>query len=484
MYIGNQPLYQAFVTDQFSGNGSTTAFTMSVAPANTASVLVAVSGVLQDPTTYSVSGTTLTFSTAPPTGTGNISARYLGIPASGITTTAYRTVTEFTATASQTTFTPPSYTAGFINVYRNGSLLGSADYTATNGTTVVLAVGATVGDLVTVESFYVSSVLNAIPATAGAVNSTYIATGAVGATQIATGAITPTQLNTQSQYTGFKNRIINGAMAIDQRNAGSSQTVTTAGTAYTLDRWTLYTAGANITSQRVSASAAGYQYGWQITGASSNTTVVAGQRIESANCWDLASQTITLSFKIYNSGSSTTMTAEPAYPTSVDNFGSVTYFLGTTLTIPNGWSTQTYTFVANSNCINGLVIYHNFGALGSGVTRIITGYQIELGSTATSFDYRPYGTELVLCQRYYEVGAIFPIGFTSSGGNFGGTVKFSVTKRASPTLTQTSTSAVNLSATPSNTGTGNAIESFASFRSGGTGAACQYSETWTASAEL
>lgn len=173
-YIGNQPTSVAFVTDQFSGNGSTVAFTTSVAPANTASVLVSVSGVLQDPTTYSVSGLTLTFSAAPPSGTGNISCRYLGIPASGVTTTAYRTVTEFTATAGQTTFTPPSYTVGFIDVYRNGTRLGSADYTATNGTTVVLASGASSGDLVTTESFLVSSVLNAIPATAGAVSSAYI----------------------------------------------------------------------------------------------------------------------------------------------------------------------------------------------------------------------------------------------------------------------------------------------------------------------
>lgn len=177
-YIGNQPTIQAFVTDQFSGNGSTTVFTMSVAPATASSVLIAISGVLQDPSAYSVVGTTLTFSSAPPSGTGNISARYLGIPASGVVTTAYRTVTEFTATASQTTFTPPSYVPGFINVYRNGSLLGSADYTAVNGTTVVLAVGATVGDLVTVESFYVSSVVNAIPATTGSVGSTYLAAGA------------------------------------------------------------------------------------------------------------------------------------------------------------------------------------------------------------------------------------------------------------------------------------------------------------------
>jgi len=175
-YIGQSPYQVAFLVDTFSGNGSTTAFTTSVAPANTASVLVAISGVVQDPSTYSVSGTTLTFSAAPPTGTGNISARYLGIPASGVTTTAYRTITEFTATAGQTTFTPPSYTVGFIQVYRNGVLLGSADYTATNGTTVVLTTGATAGDLITTISFYVSSVLNAIPATANSVANSYLGT--------------------------------------------------------------------------------------------------------------------------------------------------------------------------------------------------------------------------------------------------------------------------------------------------------------------
>ena len=96
-YIGNAPISAAFLTDTFSGNGSTVAFTMTVAPANTSSILVSVTGVLQSPDTYSVSGTTLTFSAAPPSGTSNISVRYLGIPASGVTTTAYRTVTNFTA---------------------------------------------------------------------------------------------------------------------------------------------------------------------------------------------------------------------------------------------------------------------------------------------------------------------------------------------------------------------------------------------------
>jgi len=173
-FIGNQPFTAAFLTDTFSGTGSQTAYTMTVAPANTSSIIVAVTGVLQDPSTYSVSGTTLTFSAAPPSGTSNISVRYLGIPASGVTTTAYRTVTNFTATAGQTSFSVPSYTVGYIDVYRNGVRLVSTDYTATTGTTVVLANACTVGDAVVTESFYVSSVLNAIPATAGSVSDSYI----------------------------------------------------------------------------------------------------------------------------------------------------------------------------------------------------------------------------------------------------------------------------------------------------------------------
>jgi hypothetical protein len=192
-YIGNPPSQVAFLTDTFSGNGSTT-FTMSVAPAGTTSMLVAVTGVVQDPSTYSVVGTTLTFSQAPPTGTANISVRYLGIPASGVTTTAYRTVTEFTAIGGQTTFSVPSYTVGFIDVFRNGVRLGAADFTATNGTTVVLANASSAGELVSTVSFYVSSVLNAIPATAGAVNTTYITDSAVTTAKMADASVTQAKL--------------------------------------------------------------------------------------------------------------------------------------------------------------------------------------------------------------------------------------------------------------------------------------------------
>lgn len=190
-YIGNQPQRTSFLSDTFSGNGSTTAFNMRVAPANAAAAIVAVSGVLQDPSTYSVVGNILTFSQAPPTGTNNINVRYLSLPASNVVTSAYRSVTDITATAGQTTFSTSSYTPGFVEVFRNGVRLGSSNYTATSGVTVVLGSPANAGDLVTVVSFFVSSVINAIPGTAGAVNANNLDVsqqGGVGAMLLPTGS--------------------------------------------------------------------------------------------------------------------------------------------------------------------------------------------------------------------------------------------------------------------------------------------------------
>ena len=79
-YIGAEPTTASFPFDQFSGNGSTTAFTLTYAPASTTSIIVAISGVVQNPNLYSIVGNTLTFSPAPPTGTNNISVLYLGLP--------------------------------------------------------------------------------------------------------------------------------------------------------------------------------------------------------------------------------------------------------------------------------------------------------------------------------------------------------------------------------------------------------------------
>jgi hypothetical protein len=168
-YIGNQPQSTSFLSETFSGNGSTTVFALRVAPANTAAVIIGISGILQSPNDYAVVGNILTFSSPPPIGAGNISVRYLSLPASNVVTPAYRSVTEFTAIAGQTTFSTGSYTPGFVEVFRNGVRLGVTNYTATSGVAVVLGNPANAGDLITVISFFVSSVINAVPGTAGSV---------------------------------------------------------------------------------------------------------------------------------------------------------------------------------------------------------------------------------------------------------------------------------------------------------------------------
>ena len=119
----------------FSGTGSQTVFTMSVTPANSESVIVAISGVVQDPGNYTVSGTTLTFSTAPPLGTNNISCRYLGLPTTTTGTGAVINATNGIIINSQTI--TASYT---IPVGSNAMSTGPV--TAASGVTVTVSAGS------------------------------------------------------------------------------------------------------------------------------------------------------------------------------------------------------------------------------------------------------------------------------------------------------------------------------------------------------
>jgi hypothetical protein len=257
---------------------------MTVAPANTSSIIVAVTGVLQDPSTYSVSGTTLTFSAAPPSGTSNISVRYLGIPASGVTTTAYRTVTEFTATSGQTSFSVPSYTVGYIDVYRNGVRLVSTDYTATTGTTVVLANACTVGDSVVTESFLVSSVLNAIPATAGSVSTSYLVDGSVTQAKLSTNvagngpAFSAYQSSATSVPNASTTKILFATESFDTNNnfASSRFTPTIAGYYQISASVALNFSGASIVQLYMNTSTqVAFTYAAGITGALPSTGVIS-----------------------------------------------------------------------------------------------------------------------------------------------------------------------------------------------------------------
>jgi hypothetical protein len=121
--------------EDFNGTGSQTAFTMSVTPANSESVFIAISGVVQDPSNYTVTGTTLTFSTAPPLGTNNISCRYLGLPTTTTGTGAVINATNGIIINNQTI--SASYT---IPVGSNAMSTGPV--TAASGVTITVSAGS------------------------------------------------------------------------------------------------------------------------------------------------------------------------------------------------------------------------------------------------------------------------------------------------------------------------------------------------------
>ena len=446
-YIGISPSTAAFPFDQFSGNGSTTAFTMSYAPASTTSMVVCISGVVQNPNTYGISGLTLTFSAAPPTGTNNIAVLYLGIPATSVVSpgnTAFFSSTSFTATGGQTTFTPSgSYQVGFLNVIRNGSQLAPADYTATNGTTVVLNNACVAGDIVVIQVYTLTSLTNALPSTGGTVtgattfNSTVSINGANG-----------------SGYTGYKNRIINGGMVIDQRYGGTATANTIVG--YTVDRWAVYqtVTGKVIAQQNAGAVTppTGFVNYLGVTSQSAYTVLtgdyyVIQQSIEGYNIADLgygtaSAATATLSFWVRSSLTGTFGASVRALGTTTRSYPFI-YSISAantweqkTVTIPGDTGFTPYTNNnAGYNVSFGLGVGSTYSgsATGSwstanalsatggvsvvgtnGATFYVTGVQLERGSNATSFEFRDYGRELQMCQRYFRALKSGLIGFWNS----------------------------------------------------------------------
>lgn len=251
-------------------------------------------------------------------------------------------------------------------------------------------------------------------------------------------------LTTQAQYTGFKNRIINGGMKIDQRNAGASQTITAAAAlAYTIDRWYAYCTGANVTGQRVAGSG-NNQYNYQFTGAASVTAINFAQRIESFNSYDLAGQTCTLSVNLSNS-LLTTVTWTAYYANTADTFGSVasptvTQIATGTFTVNSTLTNYSVNIAIPSAATTGIQILFSVGAQISG-TWVINNAQLELGSTATSFDVRDYGREFILCQRYYQVATNFPTiaGTVTSANDIYYSFPLPVQMRADPTSTRVGT---------------------------------------------
>ena len=299
---------------------------------------------------------------------------------------------------------------------------------------------------------------------------TLSAPAVAGSTVLTLPAVSGNVLTDQSSlnYTGFKNRIINGAMVIDQRNAGASGT----GSSYTVDRWK-YTGsqsskGTVAQSTTVPAgfiNSLGFTYSSTYSITASDFFFLA-QCIEGYNVADLgwgtaSAKTVTLSFQVY---SSLTGTFGGVLTNGVNNR---TYPFTYSVASANTWTTISVTVAgdttgtwATDNTAGLFVLFGlgcgstysgtagswsggtYFSATGAtsvvgtnGATFYITGVQLEKGSTATSFDYRPYGTELQLCQRYFQIApSAAPSGgfynTTSAAYNY----MFPVTMRAIPTV--------------------------------------------------
>jgi hypothetical protein len=236
----------------------------------------------------------------------------------------------------------------------------------------------------------------------------------------------------------FRNRIINGAMVIDQRNAGATLTLS-GSSQFPVDRFTASkdTAGATCTAQRSTTSTTGFinSFLWTTTtGATSGASdeSIIWQNIEGFNVADLAwgtasAATVTLSFWVR---SSLTGTFGVAFRSPS---GSRNYVSSYTINTANTFEYKTITVAGDTTGTwatdnsTGLRVNWDMGcgtsrsttagswgagnlpgltggvkvSQNTGATWYITGVQLEAGTTASPFEYRQYTTELQLCQRYY-----------------------------------------------------------------------------------
>jgi len=266
---------------------------------------------------------------------------------------------------------------------------------------------------------------------------------------------------------GTRNRIINGDMRIDQRNAGAS---VTPNNEYTLDRWVINnTQTSKLTVQQNSGAVtppAGFTNYLGVVSSSAYSVLAFDaftlqQRLEGFNVSDLGwgsanAQTVTLSFWVRSSLTGT-------FGGSLRNSGNTrSYPFTYTISAANTWEYKTITVEGDTSgtwlTTNGLGLALAFGlGVGStfsgtaeawagsnfnsatgatsvvgtnGATFYLTGVQLEAGSVATPFERRSFGQELALCQRYFQSINIF----VSSAAY---PHMFSVTKRSAPTVSST-----------------------------------------------
>ena len=320
---------------------------------------------------------------------------------------------------------------------------------------------------------------------------------------------------------GFRNRILNGNMVIDQRNDGAS--VTPADGAYTLDRWNAgLTQASKFSVQRSTTAPAGYTNSLLVTSLSAYS-VGAGdlfrisQYVEGFNAADLGwgaagAQSVTLSFWVR---SSLTGTFSGSLANSAFNRS---YPFTFTINAANTWEQKTVniagdtsgTWLTDSDI--GIRVGFSLGAGSSysgtagawaastliaatgatsvvgtnGATFYITGVQLEAGTNASAFERIDYGRQLIQCQRYYQTITGGYVGSAVNGTNNAGFCQLLQTMRAAPTVTWAVTvSATGFPSTAPSYYSGTTTQNFFPFKTAnGTGQDSKFIDTYTVSAEL
>jgi hypothetical protein len=303
---------------------------------------------------------------------------------------------------------------------------------------------------------------------------------------------------------GFRNRIINGNMVIDQRNNGAAITITTGGGYfYPVDRFGNFNnSGTNYTAEQVEDAPAGFYQSTRLTFGSAislttqneatffqiiegNNMVdlgwgAAGAQAVTVSLWVKASFTGTFSIGFCNDAGTrayaTTYTINAANTWEYKTFAIPGDTSGTWLktnggglyvrwnivagsnfnvAANNAWATRTGAYNA-ADGIFGTKAVGSATSISAGATWQITGVQLEAGNVATPFEQIDYGRELFMCQRYYEeltsnqfnnnmgVGGAYPIGGPAVGAQI--TAFFKVPKRAQPTVTLSAASTFSLHA--------------------------------------
>jgi len=314
----------------------------------------------------------------------------------------------------------------------------------------------------------------------GIVTGDTISNGSISTVDIADGSITAQKLGYQNF--NFRNRIINGDMRIDQRNNGSAVSWAANTSGYTIDRWKLVQNGSVTSTVQRSTNAPtgqGFTNSLLLTVSTAETAVGTGNKtlgyyymLEGYNVSDLgwgtaSAKTITISFWVLSNITGT-------FSFSVMNTSfSRSYNSSYTITTAGAWEKKTFTIAGDTGATsidttngNAIQLVFDLGfspmyetstantwlATGAyalaGCTKLsstvggvfyVAGVQLEAGSTATDFERRPIGTELALCQRYYEVLANDTEGVGITSFNYISTQHrhrwyFKATKRASPTV--------------------------------------------------